>query len=108
MSMRDDLHPTTLVPLAARAFSGGACPLESDRAADVIRACEVLGIPIKLPAPPRPPALDQKSANELLRDVHEYLREVFGSRLGRTPGCVPVPRVRPTADRRAIPIRDVA
>lgn len=108
MNTRDDLHPTTLVPLEARAFSGGACRSEGDRAADVIRACEVLGIPAQLPAPPRPPALDQKSANELLRDVHEYLREVFGNHLAQAPDSVPVPRLRPTADPRAIPIRDAA
>jgi len=105
MSMRDDLRPTSahshLENHAARRGPGRS---EDARAADTARACEALGIPATLPPPQPPSALDREAADGLLRDVEEYLREVFGKRTGQAPAV----QLRPSAGRAATSFRDAA
>lgn len=105
MSTPDDLRPVTTSPhLDNLTVLGWA---EHERAAATARACEMLGIPAALPVPERLPALDLRAAEGLLRDVEEYLREVFGNATAPAPAPHPRPVVHRggAADRS---IRDAA
>lgn len=105
MSTSDDLRPVTTSPHLDNLTVQGRA--EHERAAATARACEMLGIPAALPVPERLPTLDQRAAEGLLRDVEEYLREVFGNATAPTPAPHPRPLTLPgaAADRS---IRDAA
>lgn len=105
MSTRDDLRPGTTSP-QSEDFAGRGWPTRSerDRAADIARACEALGIPAALPVPQQSPPMDEQAGHALLHAVVEYLREVFGTRTVPSPPM----HVRQIADHAVSSRRDAA